>query len=95
MKENYNQMSLFEQNINIYNIAIGVLQDKNIYNVSSFTGPKKECINFINEQIIKKSIDTFLKQELVLNFNYDSNTSIVLEDWYTLDELIEIGAIIL
>ena len=78
-----------------YYIGIGVYQEGKIYNISSFVGSKKEAIQFINEQIVKKEIDTFLKQKIMLSLSYKEGDAINLEDWYSLDELQDMGAITL
>ena len=78
-----------------YYIGVGIYTEGKLSNISDFEGSKKEAIQFINQQIVSKSIDSFLKQKIMVNLTYDKTKPINLEEWFTLDDLADMGAITL
>lgn len=78
-----------------YNMACATLQEGNITNISVFVGTKKDIIRFMNEQIQKRMVDSFLKSEPVFNLAYDESAPLLVEDWMTVDELAEAGIVTL
>ena len=78
-----------------YSMACATLQEGNITNISVFVGTKKDIIRFMNEQIQKRMVDSFLKSEPVFNLAYDESAPLLVEDWMTVDELAEAGIVTL
>lgn len=78
-----------------YSMACATLQEGNITNISVFVGTKKDIIRFMNEQIQKRMVDSFLKSEPVFNLAYDESAPLLVEDWMTIDELAEAGIVTL
>lgn len=84
-----------EKEEQFYSMACATLQEGNITNISVFVGTKKDIIRFMNEQIQKRMIDSFLKSEPVFNLAYDESAPLLAEDWMTIDELAEAGIVTL
>lgn len=96
---------------NQYFIGIATLIDNELSNIHHFKGKKKDCIDFINKDMIERYIDGMMNVKVVINLAFDidefneafSTDSVEkknkykknLELWYTLEELEEIGAITL
>lgn len=87
-----------------YSVAIATIVDNKFSNINSFEGNKKECIDFLNKNIINQYYNTLLNGKIVINLAFDKNefenNSEKLFDnynnfWYTLDELEEMGVITL
>ena len=73
-----------------YYIECGFKLDGNIKDTVEFKGSKKECIEFINSYIKKKSIDNFMKGEPLISFDLDNMND---EKWHTLEDLEKKGVI--
>ena len=75
---------------NEYSIECAFKLGNNINDNISFTGTKKECIDFINNYIKTKKVDNFLEGETLISFNIDD-----LEDekWYSIEDLEKKGMV--
>lgn len=94
-----------------FSVGLATLVDNELSNIHHFKGKKKDCIDFINKDMIERYIDGMMNVKVVINLAFDINefneafsTDSVekkneykknLELWYTLEELEEIGAITL
>lgn len=87
-----------------YSVAIATIVDNKFSNIISFEGNKKECINFLNENIINQYYNTLLNGKIVINLAFDENEFENISEkpfdsyndfWYTLSELEEMGVITL
>ena len=78
-----------------YSVAIGILEENILNQISAFEGTKSEAIDFINKEICLKYFKNNMKAKVMVNLCYDSTQDINLEEWFTLDDLVEMGAIVL
>lgn len=78
-----------------YCCGCATLQEGRLSNVVVCSGSKKDIITFMNEQIQKRALDSFLQSKPVFNLAYVEHDEEKLEEWLTIDELVEIGAITL
>ena len=78
-----------------YCCGCATLQEGKLSNIVVCSGSKKDIITFMNEQIQKRAIDSFLQSKPVFNLAYVEHDEEKLEEWLTIDELVEIGAITL
>lgn len=79
----------------VYCVGIATLIDGQLSDVQHFEGFKKDIVEQLNQNIVKRYIDNFLKAKIVINLCYDVNNEDLknLDYWFTLDELQEMGAI--
>lgn len=85
----------------LYVIGIANLIDDQLNSITYYKGFKKEIIELINKDILKRYVDSFLKAKILVNLAFDeeeylkSNSNYLkdLSDWYSLEELEEIGAL--
>lgn len=75
---------------NEYCIECGFQLGGNIKDTAEFKGSKKECIEFINDYIKKKTVDNFMEGKPLLSFDLDNIND---EKWYTLEDLEKKGVI--
>lgn len=82
------------RNKNIYNIGCATLVNGKLYNITTFSGNKKEIIEYINKEVKRRLISDYFNNEPVFNLTYDENDNdrLNLEYWYTISQLIEMGA---
>lgn len=78
-----------------YSVAVGILEENILNQISAFEGSKSETIDFINKEICLKYFKNNMKAKVMINLCYDSTQDINLEEWFTLDDLAEMGAIVL
>lgn len=78
-----------------YSVAVGILEENILNQISAFEGTKSEAIDFINKEICLKYFKNNMKAKVMVNLCYDSTQAINLEEWFTLDDLVEMGAIVL
>ena len=76
-----------------YKVGCALLKDGKLYDVRVFEGNKKECAVWINDTQKKMMIDDFIKSEFVVNFAYAEGTEKNIEEWYTIAQLLEMGAV--
>lgn len=55
-----------------YYIGIATLVDNELTNIHHFEGSKDDCIEFINNDIIERYVDTTLNAKIVINFAFDA-----------------------
>lgn len=73
-----------------YTIAIANRENNKLYNVSYFSGTKKECINFINDNYYKYYINAMMDdKKVVVNLAYTLDSINHLEEWFTKKELLK------
>lgn len=78
-----------------YSVAVGILEENILNQISAFEGTKSEAIDFINKEICLKYFKNNMKAKVMVNLCYDNTQDINLEEWFTLDDLVEMGAIVL
>lgn len=78
-----------------YSVGIATLIEGKLSDIQYFEGNKKDVIESLNQNIVKRYIDNFLKAKIVINLCYDKNdiNNTNLDYWFTLDELQDMGAI--
>lgn len=76
-----------------YKVAAATLQDGRLSQIKTFEGDKKAVTNFFNEEITNRYLDEFLKMRVVLDLAYEEGDENDTTQWFTLDELQEMGAI--
>lgn len=77
-----------------YTCAIGILENNKLSDIKVCQGFKKDIINFLNEEIGNKNIKYFFKKEIVINLTYSNDSINNLDEWFTLEELKDIGVFI-
>lgn len=71
-------------------VAIAENDNDKLVNIESFTGKKQDCIQFLNKEIVIRTLKSFSKAKIEICLNYDNE----YQQWFTLDELILQGVII-
>lgn len=81
---------------NVYCIGCATLTNGKLYNITTFKGNKKEVIEYINKEVKRRLISDFFNNEPVFNLAYDETDKdcLNLEYWYTISQLVEMGACI-
>lgn len=55
----------------VYYIAVATLVDNELSNIHHFEGNKKDCIDFINQDMLNRYIDNMLNAKIVINLAFD------------------------
>lgn len=89
-------------------VAVATLIENELSHISYKSGIKKDVVDFINNEIVHRFRDELLKNKTVINLCFDEaafNNAFAgsqedkqaykhsLEDWHTLEELVDIGII--
>ena len=56
-----------------YSVGVATLIDGELSDIHYFEGPKSECINFINNDMLERYIDETLKAKVVINLAFDED----------------------
>lgn len=72
-----------------YNVAIANFKDNTIEDLDSFKGSKKDAIEWLNVQIKRRLLKSFLKADIRINLCYDNDYTDTDDLWFTAKELEE------
>ena len=56
-----------------YSVGVATLVDNELTNIRHFSGNKQQCIEFINNEMLSRFIDSFLNTKVVINLAFDTD----------------------
>lgn len=63
----------FDNQDTTYFVGVATLVDNELTNIRHFSGNKQQCIEFINNEMISRFIDSFLNTKVVINLAFDTD----------------------